>query len=153
MDFDFFETPLGTMALAAEEGALVRLYLPNQPVPRLMPRSTPLLEEAKGQILAYLSGERQSFDLPLRPEGSDFQKRVWDALLTIPYGQTATYGQLAWQLESPRSARAVGLACKQNPLPILIPCHRVVAADGTLGGYAGGRPMKETLLALEQTNR
>ncbi len=153
MDFDFFETPFGTMALAAEDGALVRLYLPNSPVPRLMPHSTPLLEEAKTQILAYLSGKRQSFDLPLRPEGSDFQKKVWETLLSIPYGQTMTYGQIAWQLESPRSARAVGLACKQNPLPILIRCHRVVAADGTLGGYAGGQPLKEALLALEQTER
>lgn len=150
MDFDFLETPFGTMALAAEEGALVRLSLPNRPVPRLMLRATPLLDEAKAQLAAYFAGTRQSFQLPLHPEGTDFQKQVWTALLSIPYGQTVTYGQLARKLGCPSAARAVGHACKQNPLPILIPCHRIVAADGTVGGYAGGQPLKSALLTLEQ---
>lgn len=149
MEFWMFETPQGQMAVGEEEGALVRLWLPGQPVPRLMPHRTPLLERAEGQILEYLNGRRQVFDLPLSPVGTEFQRKVWRALLDIPYGETESYGALARRIGCPGGARAVGLANHNNPLPILIPCHRVVGAKGQLTGYAGGLELKQVLLALE----
>ena len=149
MEFWMFETPVGCVAVGEEAGALVRLWLPNQPLPRLMPHKTPLLERAEGQILEYLNGQRQVFDLPLSPVGTQFQQTVWKALLDIPYGETESYGELAARLGCPGGARAVGLANRNNPLPILIPCHRVVGAKGQLTGYAGGVELKQALLALE----
>ena len=149
MEFWMFETPLGQIAVGEEERALVRLWLPNQPLPRLMPHKTPLLERAEGQILEYLNGQRQVFDLPLSPVGTEFQRKVWRALLDIPYGETESYGALAERVGCPGCARAVGLANRNNPLPILIPCHRVVGAKGQLTGYAGGVELKQALLALE----
>ena len=150
MEFWMFETPVGMMAAGEEEGALVRLWLPNQPTPRLMPHKTPLLERAQGQILEYFNGQRQVFDLPLSPVGTQFQQKVWKALLDIPYGQTQSYGELAARVGSPGGARAVGLANRNNPLPILIPCHRVIGAKGTLTGYAGGVELKQKLLEHEK---
>ena len=149
MEFWMFETPVGCMAVGEEDGALVRLWLPNQPTPRLMPHKTPLLERAQGQILEYFNGQRQVFDLPLSPVGTEFQQKVWMALLDIPYGETESYGALAERVGCPGGARAVGLANRNNPLPILIPCHRVVGAKGQLTGYAGGVELKQALLALE----
>ena len=149
MEFWMFETPVGDMAVGEEDGSLVRLWLPNQPTLRMMPHKTPLLERAQGQILEYLNGQRQVFDLPLSPVGTPFQQKVWEALLDIPYGETESYGELAKRIGSPGGARAVGLANRNNPLPILIPCHRVVGAKGTLTGYAGGLELKQALLALE----
>lgn len=150
MDLYRFETPFGPMALGAEDEALVRLYLPNSPTPRLLSRATPLLAEGARQVQDYLAGKRRSFDLPIRLEGTPFQSKVWSALADIPFGQTRSYGQLAWTIGSPRAARAVGMACRQDPLPLLIPCHRVTAADGSPGGYAGGVPLKKALLELER---
>ena len=149
MEFWMFETPLGVMAAGEENGALVRVYLPGTPMPRLMPHRTGLLERAEGQILEYLKGERQVFDLPLSPVGTPFQLEVWKALGDIPFGQTRTYGEIAAAIGRPGAARAVGMANHRHPLPILIPCHRVVGADGALTGYAGGIEMKRALLALE----
>ena len=149
MEFWMFDTPVGTMAVGEESGALVRLWLPNQPFPRLMPHKTPLLERAEEQILEYLNGRRQVFDLPLSPVGTQFQLKVWNALLDIPYGGSESYGALANRIGCPGGARAVGLANRNNPLPILIPCHRVVGAKGTLTGYAGGLELKQALLSLE----
>ena len=150
MEFWMFETPVGCMAVGEEDGALVRLWLPNQPMPRLMPHKTPLLERAQGQILEYFNGQRQVFDLPLSPVGTQFQQKVWKALLDIPYGQTQSYGELAARIGCPGGARAVGLANRNNPLPILIPCHRVVGAKGALTGYAGGVELKQRLLEHEK---
>ncbi len=149
MEFFMFDTPIGPMALSEEDGVLTRLYLPNTPTPRIMPRETPLLCRARDQILEYLDGERKSFDLPLCAAGTDFQQKVWTALREIPWGETRTYGQIAWQIGAHRASRAVGMVCRQNPLPILIPCHRVVGADGSLTGYAGGVELKKHLLELE----
>lgn len=149
MDFYLFDTPLGPMALAGEGEVLKRLYLPGQPAPRLASRETPLLARGRAQLLEYLDGTRRRFDLPLAPEGTPFQQRVWKALETIPWGQTRTYAQVARLAGSPRGFRAVGMANHYNPLPILIPCHRVVGADGSLTGYAGGLELKKALLALE----
>lgn len=111
----------------------------------------PLLVEAVRQLRAYFAGELKEFDLPLDPEGSTFQRRVWDQLRDIGYGETASYGEVARRLGmTPAASRAVGLANGRNPIPIVIPCHRVVGAKGTLTGYAGGVERKQTLLDLEQ---
>jgi len=149
MEFWMFDTPLGTLAAGEEEGKLTRLWLPGQGLPRLMPHKTPLLERTEEEILEYCAGARQVFDLPLAPVGTDFQRKVWAALAEIPFGQVCSYADVARAVDCPRGFRAVGAANARNPLPILIPCHRVVTADGTLGGYAGGAKMKATLLALE----
>ena len=149
-DFWMFESPVGVIALAAQDGALVRLYLPNAPTPRLMPHKTPLMEQAERQLMEYFRGERKQFDLPLVPEGTPFQKRVWQALKEIPYGQTCSYGDIARSIDCPKGFRAVGMANNRNPLPILIPCHRVVGSRGQLVGYTGGLELKTYLLELEK---
>ena len=150
MEFLSFSTAFGEMALGEEEGAVVRLYLPNTPTPRLVPRETPLLVEGRRQVLEYLAGVRCVFDLPLAPQGTPFQKRVWGSLADIPYGQKRTYREIALAVCCPRGFRAVGMACNRNPIPIIIPCHRVVGAGGGLTGYAGGVELKQLLLELEQ---
>lgn len=149
MEFYRFDTPFGAMALGEEEGAIVRLYLPNSPTPRLMSHPTPLLEEGQRQLTEYFARERREFDLPLAPGGTPFQQKVWSALRTIPWGQTRSYLDIARAVDCPGGVRAVGMANRANPLPILIPCHRVVRADGASGGYAGGAELKRALLALE----
>ena len=149
MEFLLFETHLGCMALGEEEGHITRLYLPNTPTPRLMPHETPLLSRAREQLLEYLAGERKKFDLPLAPQGTPFQQKVWTALQEIPWGETRSYKDIALAVDCPRGFQAIGQANHRNPLPILIPCHRVVAADGGPGGYGGGPEMKKALLAVE----
>lgn len=149
MEFYLFETPYGPMALAQEGDALTRLLLPNRPMPRVASHPTPLLLRAQDQLLEYFAGARREFDLPLAPEGTPFRKKVWAALLDIPWGQTRTYRDLAAAVGCPKGFRAVGAANHVNPLPILIPCHRVVGSDGSLTGYAGGLELKRALLALE----
>ena len=152
MEFLSFSTPLGQMALGEEEGTIVRLYLPSAPTPRLMPHETPLLIEGRRQVLEYLAGERQVFDVPIAPWGTPFQQRVWAALRDIPYGQKRTYREIALAVGCPKGFRAVGMACNRNPIPIIIPCHRVVGVGGALIGYSGGAELKQTLLDLEQKN-
>ncbi len=143
------DTPFGPMVLEGEE-TLTRLWLPNAlPDNRGRGEESPLLRVARTQLLEYLSGARRSFDLPLDPAGTDFQRSVWEALRAIPYGQTRTYGEMAAAVGRPRALRAVGQANHVNPLPIFIPCHRVVGKNGALTGYAGGLDLKGALLALE----
>ena len=149
-DFWMFESPVGMIALAAQDGALVRLYLPNTPTPRLMPHKTPLMERAEKQLMEYFRGERKEFDLPMAPEGTPFQKRVWQALEEIPYGQVCSYGDIARRIDCPKGFRAVGMANNRNPLPILVPCHRVLGSRGQLVGYTGGLELKQQLLELEK---
>jgi methylated-DNA-[protein]-cysteine S-methyltransferase len=103
------------------------------------------------QLQEYFDGERRSFDLPLAPQGTAFQQSVWRELQRIPYGQTVSYGELARRIGRPRACRAVGLATGANPLPIIVPCHRVIGADGSLTGFGGGLPIKRQLLALERS--
>ena len=136
------------MALEEEGGALTALYLPNTPMPPAG-EETPLLSRGRQEVLEYLAGGRRTFDLPLCPRGTPFQLRVWRALEDIPYGQVITYGELARRVGCPRGSRAVGQANHRNPLPLFLPCHRVVGAGGALTGYAGGLSMKEWLLRLE----
>lgn len=111
---------------------------------------TPLIRLAAAQLEEYFRGERQNFDLPLAPVGTPFQQRVWKALREIPYGETAAYGEIAVRVGCPKGARAVGMACNRNPILIMIPCHRVIGADGSLTGFGGGLDMKERLLAAEK---
>ena len=149
MDLLLFDTPLGQMALAEEDGALIRLYLPETGVPRILSRETPLLLKAQRQLLEYFQKERQTFDLPLAPQGTPFQRAVWEELRRIPYGATCTYGDIAARIGRPKAVRAVGQANHHNPLPIFIPCHRVIGKSGALTGYAGGLALKQALLELE----
>ena len=144
------ESPIGPLTLTEEDGALIRLDFgkKGQAGPE-----TPLLAEAKKQLEQYFSGTLRSFTLPLRPEGTPFQQKVWAALLQIPWGETRTYGQVAAMIGQPKACRAVGMANNRNPLPIFIPCHRVIGANGQLTGYAGGLSAKEHLLSLEQGGR
>lgn len=112
-------------------------------------KRTILLDQAIVQLSEYFSGRRKKIDLPLSLSGTCFQKRVWDALMEIPYGETRSYGQIAGQIGNPKGSRAVGMANNKNSIPIVIPCHRVIGADGNLTGYAGGLDIKRTLLHLE----
>lgn len=148
-------TPIGDMRLIAEGDQLYRIVLSTAHVPEEaagITANTPVLCEAARQLKAWLKGERTRFDLPLAPFGTPFQRAVRNAMLAIPYGETSHYGGIARQIGSPRAARAVGLACRNNPLPIIVPCHRVLAADGGLVGYNGGLDIKRHLLALEETH-
>jgi methylated-DNA-[protein]-cysteine S-methyltransferase len=149
MDLLLMDSPLGRLVLAARGDALVRLCLPGTPPPDGVCRETPALAEGRRQLAEYFAGRRRSFQLPLAPRGTPFQLRCWAALEEIPYGRTATYGEIARQVDSPRGFRAVGMACHRNPLPIFIPCHRVVGASGALTGFAAGLDCKAALLRLE----
>ena len=141
------DTPVGRVQVVERDGALVRLTWVSAPPSR---PATPLLVEAARQLGEYFAGTRRDFDLRLEPAGSEFHRRAWAAMREIPYGGLATYAGLAMQLGS--GPRTVGGACKANPLAILIPCHRVVASGGRIGGYSGGEglPTKRKLLALER---
>ncbi len=148
MDISLFDTCVGQMAAGAQDGAITRLWLPGTPMPS--PTSgSPLLDRAQTELLEYLAGERREFDLPLAPQGTSFQRRVWGVLETIPWGQTRSYREIASAVGSPKGFRAVGMANHRNPIPIFIPCHRVVGTDGSLTGYAGGLELKRRLLSLE----
>ncbi len=150
MDLISFDTPVGRLALASGHGAISRVFFPDEPFPEAPERETPLLAEARRQLLDYFAGTRTVFRLPLAPAGTPFQASVWRALSDIPYGETRTYGAVAAAVGSPRAARAVGGALHRNPIPIFIPCHRVVGADGSLTGFGGGLELKRNLLFLEQ---
>lgn len=146
----YFETPIGWMGAAEEDSRLVEVFFGRRPLsPGEVLQCTDLLAQTVAQLGEYFSGQRRQFDLPLGGQGSAFSRAVWQALLGIPYGQTRTYGQIAAQVGRPRASRAVGRACHLNPLVLVVPCHRVVGADGSLTGYAGGMAVKAFLLALE----
>lgn len=147
-------TSLGLFTLVADEGGLCALLLPRETVPIIAAApvdiaSHPLLNEAGRQLMAYLSGSLQQFNLPLSIHGTLFQKQVWEQLCAIPYGQTRTYGEVAEQVGGRGKSRAVGGAAHANPVAIIIPCHRVIGANGNMTGYGGGLTMKQTLLELE----
>jgi methylated-DNA-[protein]-cysteine S-methyltransferase len=147
----FFDTPMGRMCLESGQGdAITRLYFPVSLPTGGTGSGAPILLEGKRQLLAYMAGERTGFDVPVSAEGTVFQQAVWATLATIPYGQTRTYAHIAASVGAPRAARAVGGACHRNPVPIFIPCHRVVGSGGRLTGFAGGLDLKQTLLILEQ---
>lgn len=151
------ESPVGQLRLVARDGALAAIEF--EPFGSGLADGVgerdddaPILVAAARQLAAYFAGELSDFDLPLAPHGTEYQLRVWEALRAIPYGHTATYGEIAHRLgQVPGASRAVGLANGRNPIPVVVPCHRVVGADGTLTGYAGGLERKQVLLDLERS--
>jgi len=147
------ESPVGPLLLAASEAGLQYVTFARgkraEPDPAWQEDGKPL-QEAIRQLHDYFAGELESFDLQLAPEGTVFQRNVWNKLCDIPFGETISYGELAKRVGNPKASRAVGLANGQNPIPIIIPCHRVIGSDGKLIGYGGGLPIKEKLLALER---
>jgi methylated-DNA-[protein]-cysteine S-methyltransferase len=156
------ETPIGLLQFFGGEAGLLTVTLPNEGPPAAEARLRHLLGEveivenraalapALAQFEAYFRGELRAFDLPLDPRGTPFQRQVWAAVARIPYGETRAYGEIAAAIDKPAAVRAVGLANGANPLPIVIPCHRVIGSNGSLTGYGGGLEAKRRLLALER---
>lgn len=142
------DSPVGRLRIAADEVGLTAVTRTEAP---LSASDLPLLQEAARQLDAYFSGALTAFDLPLHMAGTPFQRRCWDALLTIPYGETISYGEQARRIGNPKAARAVGGANRRNPLCIVVPCHRVIGSGGALTGYGEGLDMKQWLLRHEQT--
>ena len=148
------ETPLGDLVITASDAGLTGVWFPGPDLPAFHPdggrgSATAVLARAREQLAEYFAGSRTAFDLPLAPAGTAFQRRVWDALRTIPYGATLSYSELARRLGDPRATRAVGAANGKNPIPIIVPCHRVIGARGELTGFGGGLERKRWLLEHE----
>ncbi len=141
--------PLGPLRLVGDGAALTAIEFHARGRATAGRPDDPVLREAAAQLAAYFAGRLRVFDLPLAPHGTPFRRAVWAALQGVPWGATASYGEIARRIGRPRAVRAVGAANGANPLPIVIPCHRIVGADGSLTGYAGGLPLKARLLALE----
>jgi methylated-DNA-[protein]-cysteine S-methyltransferase len=151
--YSVLDTPLGAMPCVRDDVGITLLLLPRgrnamRPAPEWL-RDDAAFADVRGQLGEYFAGERTEFDLPLHLVGSTFQRSVWAALLEIPFGETTSYGAIANRLGQPGAARAVGLANGQNPVPIIVPCHRVIGADGSLTGYGGGLDTKRWLIAHE----
>jgi len=144
------DSPVGPLLLTSDGTALTRLLFAAEPDPSWSTDDCPVLARAEQQLAEYFRGERTDFDLPVDPAGTPFQVSVWLALRDIPYAATINYGQLATKVGNPRASRAVGLANGRNPISIVVPCHRVIGADGSLTGYGGGLDRKRTLLDLER---
>jgi methylated-DNA-[protein]-cysteine S-methyltransferase len=142
-------SPVGPLLLAGEPGCLRVLSFGGQPKEGWIEDAN-AFRQVTEQLSAYFAGELRAFSVVLEPKGTPFQTRVWRELERIPYGETISYGQLAERIGNPKASRAVGLANGSNPIPIIVPCHRVIGANGKLTGYGGGLPIKEKLLALER---
>lgn len=154
MYYDYLDSPVGRLLLALDGDGLRHIAFEHgrhpTPIGAEWERGRGALHEARSQLNAYFAGRLRTFDLPLAPQGSAFQQQVWLELLRIPYGATTSYGDIARRLGEAGASRAVGAANGRNPLPIVVPCHRVVGADGSLTGFGGGLPVKRFLLELEQ---
>lgn len=148
----FIKTTLGSIGISEEDGFITNLFFARDKKSEIGEQQTPLLKKAAKEIGEYLAGRRKLFDLPLNAAGTDFQKAVWAVLREIPYGQTRNYKEVAEMIGNPNAARAVGLANNKNPIVIVIPCHRVIGANGKLVGYAAGLDIKEKLLQLEKSH-
>ena len=142
------DSPVGLLTLRAEDGALTAILFGDQRTG--LSGSDQILDQAEAELKEYFAGERKEFTVPVRLMGTEFQKKVWAALAEIPYGGTATYGEIAARIGSPKACRAVGTANHHNPVPIIVPCHRVIGAGGSLTGYGGGLEVKAYLLTLER---
>jgi methylated-DNA-[protein]-cysteine S-methyltransferase len=153
------DSPIGTITLVADDDALVEVHLPDEKTSSTIvaehttPNGHAVLAQAAGELREYFAGDRLEFDVPLAPHGTAFQLAAWRALRTIPYGETMSYGEQARRLGDARKARAVGAANGRNPLPIVVPCHRVVGANGHLTGFGGGIECKAWLLDHERAVR
>lgn len=147
------DSPVGPLTLVSDGAAIVGCSFSNSSSAEAReaePGEDVVLRRATKQLAEYFSGERSSFDLPLAPRGTEFQQRVWKQLSAIPFGETRTYGEIARKLGNPNAMRAVGAANGANPIAIIVPCHRVIGADGSLTGFGGGMERKKYLLGLEQ---
>lgn len=147
----FYESPIGKIVIKDNGAEITDIDLVGDEICFDNFSETSLIKEAAKQLDEYFSGKRTSFDLPLNPKGTEFQKSVWKALCDIPYGETRTYKEVAEAVGNPKAARAVGMANNKNPIMIIIPCHRVVGSNGSLVGYAGGIDIKRTLLSIESS--
>jgi methylated-DNA-[protein]-cysteine S-methyltransferase len=147
----FYETELGKIGIREDGGAITHVFFPGEATPKgAVVLETGLIKEASGQLQDYLAGRRKTWSLPLAPAGTEFMCRVWDELRAIPYGETRTYKEVADHAGNPNASRAVGLACNRNPIPLFIPCHRVIGSNGNLTGYRGGLTVKALLLNREK---
>jgi methylated-DNA-[protein]-cysteine S-methyltransferase len=154
MQYTRIESPLGPLLLVADAAGLRKIFFENGRdrgrLESFWKEDSKPFKDTISQLRSYFAGELQEFDLTLAPEGTPFQLNVWQRLCQIPYGETISYGELARRIGNPNASRAVGLANGSNPIPIVIPCHRVIGSNGKLTGYGGGLPIKEKLLALER---
>ena len=153
--YSYIESPVGTLLLTGDGKRLHEILFPNKdrrPDATAEQRAEPFREVAR-QLTAYFEGTLQKFDLELAPQGTPFQLQVWEELQRIPYGETISYGDLAQRVGNPSASRAVGAANGRNPIPIVIPCHRVIGASGSLTGFGGGLATKRALLELERQSR
>ncbi|MEH6942499.1 methylated-DNA--[protein]-cysteine S-methyltransferase [Bacillus sp. JJ722] len=147
----FYQTNIGKLGIAQEGQSITNIYFQTESVPEdLIEFETKLIKEAGQQLQEYFAGKRKDFTIPLAPNGTPFMQSVWKALSEIPYGETRSYKDIAERIENPKAVRAVGLANNRNPLPVVIPCHRVIGANGKLVGYGGGLDIKILLLELEK---
>ena len=157
ISYAYLETSVGSLLLTTSDSGLQSVLFPKNGHPSTpdpeWQKDASLLQEPIRQLRAYFAGQLETFDLALAPQGTPFQQRVWGELCRIPYGETISYGELAKRIGNPNASRAVGLANGSNPIPIIIPCHRVIGSNGKLTGYGGGLPIKEKLLALERQLR
>ncbi len=157
MYYDRFDTPIGRMLVVGDGNAVVHIDLPEARRPLAIApdwrRDADALAEARTQLLDYFAGTRTRFELSLAPRGTPFQRGVWEALLDIPYSETISYAELSRRIGNPKASRAVGLANGANPIAIIVPCHRVIGANGSLTGYGGGLDAKRHLLDLEQRHK
>lgn len=154
MYYTLFDTGIGRVLIEEEKNAVIKLSFDLIPENKnAVKKETPLLHKAFQELEEYLKGERHTFSVPLCPQGTPFQKKVWKALGNIPYGSTKSYGEIAKEIGKEKASRAVGMANHRNPIIILIPCHRVICGDGSIGGYGGGVALKEKLLNLEEKNK
>lgn len=148
----YHQTDIGLIEIVENGEAVTGLFF-NKTNPQLLPcEENALTRQAIRELDEYFAGERRIFTLPIQPYGTEFQKKVWRALCDIPYGETRSYGQIARAVGNPKACRAVGMANNHNPISIVIPCHRVIGADGSLTGYGGGLKIKEKLLELERNH-
>ncbi|MBE5802515.1 MAG: methylated-DNA--[protein]-cysteine S-methyltransferase [Clostridiales bacterium] len=147
------ESPIGPLTLIEQDGALCAICFDGVAPADARLEKTALLAQAETELTAYFCGQRKFFSLPLRLNGTDFQRRCWNALLCVPYGETRSYSQQAEMAGSPHAVRAVGMANHRNPIPIIVPCHRIIGKNGQLTGYAGGISVKEWLLTLEKAHK
>lgn len=149
----FYDTDIGKIYISEENNFITNVNFENELVINEVLTETELLKEAGEQIHEFFKGKRKKFNLPILPFGTDFQQKVWESLQAIPYGETRSYKDIAVSVGNEKACRAVGMANNKNPIPIIIPCHRVVGSNGKLVGYAGGLQIKEYLLDLEKSNK
>lgn len=143
-----YKTIIGDIEITEEDKSIIGVNFNTESI--IEDKETELIEETYRQISEYLEGERKTFDIPIKMQGTEFQKKVWKELTKIPYGETRSYKQIAENIGNPKACRAVGMANHNNPIAIIVPCHRVIGTNNKLVGYAGGLAIKEKLLKIEQ---